>query len=88
MPPLCPGCLEREHIFWTSDNMPCPLCKRGGRSGSWLICDACAKEAAVCVFDAAPLDGSSDQAVPWLVEVVAAARRERVEAQFGRLRTR
>jgi hypothetical protein len=83
VPPLCPRCRRREHVYWTSDNNACPLCERGGRSGSWLICDACAEEAAVCVYDAAPLDGSSDEPPPWLVEVAAAARREREQAQFG-----
>lgn len=86
VPPLCPRCRGREYVFWTSDNKACPLCTSGGRSGSWVICDVCAAEAEVCVFDAAPLDGSSQEAVPWLSEVVAVARREREEGQFGKRR--
>jgi hypothetical protein len=82
-PPLCPRCRRRQHVFWTSDSRDCPLCNRGGRSGSWVICEACAKEAAVCVFDCLPLDGTSDDAVPWLAEVVATARRAREQEQFG-----
>ncbi len=85
-PPLCPGCRRRDHVFWTSDDRECPLCTRRGRSGSWVICDACANEAAVCVFDGLPLDGTSDDPVPWLAEVVADARRENEAAQFGRPR--
>ena len=85
VPPLCPRCRRRD-VFWTSDNKFSPLCERDRRSGSWLICDACANEAQVCVNDAAPLDGSSEEPVPWLAEVAAVARREREEAQFGRSR--
>lgn len=85
VPPLCPRC-QREQVFWTSDNRDCPLCEQRGRSGSWVICGTCAEEAGVCVFDAAPLDGSSEEAVPWLAEIVAAARRERQEAMFSRPR--
>lgn len=85
LPPLCPRCRRRD-MFWTSDNQACPLCDHKGRSGSWLICPTCAEEAQVCVYDAAPLDGSSEQAVPWLAEVVAVARRAREEAQFGKPR--
>lgn len=85
VPPLCPSC-RHQQVFWTSDNKDCPLCERRGRSGSWVICAACAEEAGVCVFDAGPLDGSSEDPVPWLAEVVAAAQRERAEAQFTRPR--
>ena len=84
-PPLCPRC-RRGDVFWTSDNRDCPLCIRGGRSGSFVICEACAKEAAVCAFDCLPLDGTSEDAVPWLLEVVAAARRENEAAQFRKPR--
>ena len=85
VPPLCPRC-QRGQVFWTSDNKDCPLCERRGRSGSWVICDTCAEEAGVCVFDAAPVDGSSEEAVPWLEEVIAAARRERQEGMLSRPR--
>jgi hypothetical protein len=82
-PPLCSRCQRRQHVFWTDDSRDCPLCKRGRRSGSWVICEDCAKEAAVCVFDCLPLDGTSDDPVPWLAEVVDAARRAREQEQFG-----
>ena len=85
VPPLCPQHRQGD-VFWTSDNHACPLCDRKGRSGSWVICPACAEEAGVCVYDATPLDGSSEAPVPWLGEVVAVARRAREEAHFGKPR--
>jgi hypothetical protein len=78
-PPLCAGCLQRDHVFWNDDNRDCPLCDRRGRSGSWVVCAACAQEAGVCVLDAVPVDGSSEEPVPWLAEVVAGARRDEGE---------
>lgn len=48
VPPLCPQHRQGD-VFWTDDDQACPLCERRGRSGSWVICAACAEEAGVCV---------------------------------------
>lgn len=71
--PLCAGC-RGDDLFWTGDRQPCPLCTRGVRSGSWLICDECAVDAGVCVMDCVPIDGSSTEALPWLADLVRAER--------------